>query len=464
MGIAVPGPGGRSGFDQESISPDSGPPSPVADVEVPGIALARASQAILSTREVERLPEVIVREAMRVMSADAASVMLPGLDGKLYIAHAYGIDPEIQKKTRITIGEGIAGKVAESRQPLIIGGGRANTDEPGLRRHGRAKSSIVYPIVSGTQLLGLLTFNRQNDDAPYSANDLGIASVFATQVLLALENIRFARQSVSSEKLAAVGALAAGIAHEINTPMQFVGDNVAFVADSLADVIRALERYRSLCAERGASEEELQAVEAEYDLEFLRERMPRSLDHARDGLRRVADIVQAVKSFGHEGGGEKGLCDVNKTLLDALVLGRGEYKDVADVVTNLGEIPHASGYAGELSQVFLNLIVNASHAIHAAVAGGRGRGSIAIETRQEGERIVVTIRDDGCGIPEQVQDRIFEPFFTTKEVGRGTGLGLSIARTIIVDRHGGTLAFESEVGRGTVFHIGLPVESGAPRA
>jgi signal transduction histidine kinase len=461
MGIAVSDPTGRRGPAQESGRPDSVVPA-TADLEVPGMALARASQAIFSTREVERLPEVIVREAMRVMSADAASVMLPGIDGKLYIAHAYGIDPEIQKKTRITIGEGIAGKVAESRQPLILGGGRTKSDEPGFRRHGRAKSSIVYPIASGTQLLGLLTFNRQNDDTPYSANDLGIASVFAAQVLLALENIRFARQSVSSEKLAAVGALAAGIAHEINTPMQFIGDNVQFVADSLDEVLRALQRYRSMCAERGVAEEELQVVETEHDLAFLRERMPRSLVHARDGLRRVADIVQAVKSFGHENGGEKGLCDVNRTLLDAIVLGRGEYKDVADVVTNFGEIPQATGYAGELSQVFLNLIVNASHAIQAAGAGGKGRGTIAIETRQERDRVVVTIRDDGCGIPEHARDRIFEPFFTTKEIGRGTGLGLSIARTIIVDRHGGTLSFESEVGRGTAFHIGLPLDPTTP--
>jgi signal transduction histidine kinase len=453
---------GRRALAHGSDGPDSLVPSSGGD-EVPGIALARASQAIFSAREVERLPEVIVREAMRVMSADAASVMLPGVDGKLYIAHAYGIDPEIQKRTRITIGEGIAGKVAESRQPLILGGGRTGKDEPGLQRHGRAKSSIVYPIASGTQLLGLLTFNRQNDDKPYSANDLGIASVFAAQVLLALENIRFARQSLSSEKLAAVGALAAGIAHEINTPMQFVGDNVEFVADSLGEVMRALERYRAICAEHGALEEDLRVVEVEHDLEFLKERMPKSLIQARDGLRRVADIVQAVKSFGHEGGGEKGPCDVNKTLLDAITLSRSEYKDVADVVSSLGEIPQAIGYAGELSQVFLNLIVNAAHAIHAARTLEKARGTIAIDTRKEGERIVVTIRDDGCGIPEPLRDRIFEPFFTTKEVGRGTGLGLSIARTIIVDRHGGTLAFESEVGRGTAFHIALPVDSSTSR-
>jgi signal transduction histidine kinase len=424
----------------------------------PGLALARASQAIFGTRDVERLPEVIVREAMQVMAAGAVSLMLPSIDGTLYIAHACGIAPEIQKTVRIVVGEGIAGKVAQSREPTIVNGGRRGNEDSADRRHGRANSSIVYPVVSGTQLLGLLAFNRSEGVPAYTRDDLGIASVFAAQVMLALENVRFSRQSLSSEKLAAVGALAAGIAHEINTPMQFIGDNVQFATDAFADIFTLIARYRAICVAHGVPDDVLQVVDEEHDIDFLRERIPKSLASAVDGVSRVSEIVKAVKSFARPNTDEKVVCDINLSLRDALVVCRGEYKEIADVVMNLADLPEIYGHPGPLNQVFLNLIVNAAHAIGSDRRTTKERGQITIDTQRDGDSVVVVVRDNGCGIPDEIQGRIFEPFFTTKGVGKGTGLGLSIARTIVVERHAGSLSVESEVGRGTAFRVRLPLK------
>ena len=418
-------------------------------------ALVDTAQAIFGARDVEQLPEVIVREAMRVVSADAASLLLPGVDGKLYIAHAYGIAPEVQRQTRIEMGVGIAGQVAQSGQPLVLSGNLSSASN-GAKGHGRAQSSIIFPILGASGLCALLTFNRFVGREPFQSDDLGLVSLFAGQVLLALDNIRFARQSVSSEKLVAVGQLAAGVAHEINTPLQYVGDNLGFAAKAFADLFALLDEYRQAClGELGpAALEKLLISEETYDLAFLQEQLPRAIRSAADGVERVTEIVRSLKAFSHPGTEEKVACDVNRCIRDTLSVARAEYKDVADIVTDLADLPSVSGYPGELNQVFLNLVVNAAHAV--AKRGSEARGTISISTFVRSGQVLVTVRDTGCGIAPEVRDRIFEPFFTTKEVGKGTGLGLSIAKTIIVDRHRGKLSCESELGHGTVFTIELP--------
>jgi signal transduction histidine kinase len=423
--------------------------------------LADASQAILATREIERLPEVIVREAMRVMAADAVSLLLPGIDGRLYIAHAYGVAAEVRKDTRIELGVGIAGQVAQSGRPLVLTGDLRG-GEGNQKGHGRTASSIIYPVLGASGLVALLTFNRSTPNKPFEPDDLGIAGLFALQVQLALDNVRFARQSISAEKLAAVGQLAAGVAHEINTPMQYVGDNVHFAREAFVDLLALLEEYRSACADHMAPAvlEQLRAAEEARDLAFLREQLPKSLAQAAEGVGRVTEIVRSLKAFARPGSDVKTACDVNRCLLDTISVARSEFKDVADLATDFGSIPSVVGYPGELNQVFLNLLVNAAHAIGHHV--DHGRGAISIKTFLRSGRVVIAVQDNGCGMAPEVRDRIFEPFFTTKEVGKGTGLGLSIAKTIVVDRHGGTLSCESEVGRGTLFSVELPAESQDP--
>jgi signal transduction histidine kinase len=179
----------------------------------------------------------------------------------------------------------------------------------------------------------------------------------------------------------------------------------------------------------------------------------------RDGIDRVAKIVRSMKAFAHPDRGERTTADINAALLSTVTVAGNEIKYVADVETDLQELPSIPCFLSDLNQVFLNLLVNASHAIGDVVAAGGGRGTIRIETKREGDHVRVSIADTGTGIPEAIRDRIFDPFFTTKDVGKGTGQGLALARTVIVEKHGGTLTFETEIGKGTIFHVRLPLLS-----
>lgn len=276
------------------------------------------------------------------------------------------------------------------------------------------------------------------------------------------ERERMATELRLAHKLEAVGHLAAGIAHEINTPVQYVGDSVYFLQTAARDLEALLEHYRRevrALPPHGAllaARERLREAEVRADLGFLREEIPRAIERALDGIGRVTHIVRAIKEFAHPDPQEQAPADINRAIETTLIVARNEYKYCATVETHLGELPAVVCNIGELNQVFVNLIVNAAHAIQAAgrdVAAGR----IVIRTEALGEVAAIRIADNGCGIPEQHLERIFDPFFTTKEVGKGTGQGLAIARAIIVERHAGRLEATSEVGAGTEFVIRLPI-------
>jgi PAS domain S-box-containing protein len=264
-----------------------------------------------------------------------------------------------------------------------------------------------------------------------------------------------------SQKLEAVGQLAAGIAHEINTPIQFVGDSVHFLGDAFADLQQLVGDYHEACASAAsgpggeALREALEAAEERADLDYLRERIPAAFERTLEGVERVASIVRAMKEFAHPQS-EQAPADLNQALRTTLTVASSEYKYVADIETELGDLPLVICNQSDLNQVFLNLIVNAAHAIEESLEGASGKGTIRLRTLQDGETAVISVSDSGCGIPTHIQTRIFDPFFTTKVVGRGSGQGLAIARTI-VERHGGTLAFETERGAGTTFTIRVPI-------
>ena len=267
-----------------------------------------------------------------------------------------------------------------------------------------------------------------------------------------------------AQKLESVGRLASGVAHEINTPVQFVSDSVHFVRDSIGDIAGLMERYRALHRAlpeaAAASEEALAVTEAEEDsdVEYILENVPKALDRALDGLSRVATIVRSMKEFAHPDSKEKTSVDVNQAIESTLTIARNEYKYVADVATDLEELPRVLCHGGEVNQVILNIVVNAAHAIAERVRGTEDRGKITVRTRREGEDVIlIAIHDTGGGIPDAARGHIFDPFFTTKEVGKGTGQGLAIARSVIVDRHHGHLSFETELGKGTTFFIRLPI-------
>jgi len=265
-----------------------------------------------------------------------------------------------------------------------------------------------------------------------------------------------------AQKLESVGRLAAGVAHEINTPIQFVSDSVHFLRDATSDLIAEVVRMRKLHpgAANGASSVDLvkvDGVELEPHLAYAVEDAPKAFANALDGLDRVSNIVRSMKEFAHPDSTEMVTIDLNRTIESTLVIARGEYKYVAEVETILGDLPPIKCYAGEFNQVILNILVNAAHAIEDVVKDSERKGRILVRTWLEEADVLISIADTGSGIPDDIREKVFDPFFTTKEIGRGTGQGLAIARSVIVDKHKGRLYLESVMGQGTTFFIRLPV-------
>jgi len=271
-----------------------------------------------------------------------------------------------------------------------------------------------------------------------------------------------------AQKLESVGSLAAGIAHEINTPIQFVGDNVRFMKESFQDILSLTDRMLELVkviSEPGPDAPPLPTLPNDpsgTDLDYLKEEIPKAIDQTLEGVERIATIVRAMKDFSHPDQGARLPSDINRALRSTLTVARNEFKYVADLVTDFDEsLPSVWCFLSDLNQAFLNIIVNAAHAIgDSQMTEPATRGTITVRTKRLEDAVLISISDTGTGIPEDIRERVFDHFFTTKEVGRGTGQGLTIARAVVVDKHGGDLTFETEEGKGTTFHIRLPV--GAP--
>lgn len=265
-----------------------------------------------------------------------------------------------------------------------------------------------------------------------------------------------------AQKLESVGRLASGIAHELNTPIQFVSDSIHFISDAFSDLLPLIAAHQSLhqAANDGQPTPELVAqvtkAEADADLDYLLENVPRALERSVEGLDRVTTLVRSMKEFAHPDKKEKAPADLRRALESTLVMARNEVKYVADVQTDFEALPPVTCHLSELNQVFLNIIVNAAHAIGDRVKGTSDRGLIAVKTRALDGQVEVSISDTGGGIPEAIRAKVFEPFFTTKEVGRGTGQGLAIARSVVVEKHQGTLTFDVTPGVGTTFFIRIP--------
>ena len=262
-----------------------------------------------------------------------------------------------------------------------------------------------------------------------------------------------------AQKLESVGQLAAGIAHEINTPTQYIGDNVRFLKDAFQELKGVLANYERLVAAANSnSPAPAQVSAAAPDVSYLLEEIPKAIEQTLEGVTRVSTLVGAMKEFSHPGTKEKTLLDLNHAIESTITVARNEWKYVADMETDFdSSLPLVSCRPGEFNQVILNLIVNAAHAIAEIVQKGVfEKGTIKVQTRNCPEWCEIRIQDTGSGIPEKVRAHIFDPFFTTKEIGKGTGQGLAIARSVVVDKHGGTIHFETQEGTGTTFIIRLP--------
>ncbi|MGV7928489.1 MAG: ATP-binding protein [Spirochaetota bacterium] len=295
-------------------------------------------------------------------------------------------------------------------------------------------------------------------------DDLGILNGFLIYGRDITKRRMMELQLLQDQKLKAIGELASGIAHEINTPTQYVINNLDFLKQSFVGLMEICLRYNSICGKVGSAceykseMEEIDNRKRELDFEFLLEEIPRAVDQSLDGLARVSKIIRSMKSFSHPDNDNKVLADINKIIADTLTISKNEWKYVADVETELDEdIQEVFCFPAEISQVLLNLIVNAAHAIKEVVdTGGIEKGRITVSSFRENGTVAIKISDNGIGIEEDVKQRIFDPFFTTKDVGLGTGQGLAISRSIVVDKHGGSINFQSTRGAGSTFIIRLP--------
>ena len=288
--------------------------------------------------------------------------------------------------------------------------------------------------------------------------------LLATEVT---ERQHLENQLAQAQELESIGLLAAGISHEINTPIQYVGDNTRFLNVAFGKIKTVLDKNSELinAAKEDAVTEELitevESVIEDTKMEYMLEEIPRSIHETLGGVERVATIVRAMKEFSHPGTQEKKLTDINKALENALTVAGNEWKYVAELVKDFEPtLPVLSCLPSELNQVFLNIIVNAAHAISEVVQNGsKGKGTIKVSTSSTGDWIEIRIGDSGTGIPEVVRSKVFDPFFTTKEIGKGTGQGLAIAHNVVVKKHGGSINFETETGKGTTFVIRLPINA-----
>ncbi len=266
-----------------------------------------------------------------------------------------------------------------------------------------------------------------------------------------------------AQKLESIGQLAAGIAHEINTPTQYIGDNARFLQDAFAELNKAL----SLCKALAESEEparremieEIATAAKDADVGYLLDEIPKALSQSLDGVGRVAKIVRSMKEFSHPGGEYRQLIDLNHAIESTITVSRNEWKYVAEMETRFDHaLPLVACYPSDFNQVILNLIVNAAHAVGDKILpDGHEKGKIVVSTKADGDWAEIRVQDTGCGIPKEIQGRIYDPFFTTKPVGKGTGQGLAIAHSIIAEKHRGSITFETESGQGTTFIVRVPI-------
>ena len=449
-------------------------------------ALYALGQTAASGAEPLQVQQDILEHIVSGFDAQSGSIALcvEGTEDLLEIAAGIDLPPDAIG-SRLPRGAGVFGHVVATGEPLLINGDVAETGLP-LRLHERrdrlTHSAMCWPLRVSERIIGAVAVNRAPGRPKYKIDDLDRGHAMTTLLALVIANHRMhveranrivelstlnasmqrmnemleetQDQLVQSEKMASIGQIAAGVAHEINNPIGFVLSNLGTLDSYLASLFGLLEAY--IASENPASVpqkdslDRVRALRENINFDFLRGDIVALLAESRDGILRVKHIVQDLKDFSRGGADEVWeVVNLHNALDRTLNIVRNEVKYKARIETAYGSLPDVECLPSRLHQVFLNLIVNAGQAIEA-------NGTITISTGTSGSEIWIRFEDTGCGIPKQHLNRIFEPFFTTKPVGQGTGLGLSVSYSI-VRRHGGSIDVESEVGRGSRFTIHLPL-------
>lgn len=414
-------------------------------------SLYEASRAILDARDPRRLPEIIVEVTRDVMKADNVSLMLPSSTGELYIAHSHAMPIAVLSETRIPIGDRIAGRVAALRDPVLLP--RDLVEDPrfaDIESHGNVQSSIVYPMSAGDRLVGVLSISRTRVGRPFHQHDLQTASIIASQVSLALENRRLLHESVQSDRLATVGQIAASVAHEINNPISYVLASQGYLDEQLT----RLDEIVGI-ASTGTDQETIPAAFLQAGGRTIVEEIRQAAAEIREGALRVADIVRDLSALARTEDGTPPIFDLNESIRSALRL-TGLKLQHARLIEELGDDVLVRGNPARISQVFVNLFVNASQSFQSATGN-----QLVVRSRRTDTSVSVRVSDNGCGIHRDHLARVFETFFTTKSSASGTGLGLAISRDTIRSC-GGDIRVESVVGEGTAFTVVLPYAGRVP--
>ena len=415
----------------------------------------------LSNSRTEKLEAIVEKRTRRLCDAKRETdLLISAIDSMLVGLDADGRVNLWNLRSETMFGVSNADAIGQVFTDLPIDWEDANQIKHGVNTQAKRFQAVFHNLSGEYRIVGMSSF-QISDNGVYKGN-----LIIGTDLT---DNRALESQLHQAQKLEAVGQLAAGVAHEINTPMQYIGDNLDFLKKKVGLLIPLMHDLENLIdlkdEERAAKLSAIQAAAKKLKAKRFAGDLFDAITDSRDGVRHVSQIVRAMKEFAHPGQAEKMLVDVNKALTSTIAVSTNEWKYVANINTDFDESnPLVSAFPVELNQVFLNILVNAAHAVSEGTEEGEnGKGEISVATKLLDDCVRVSISDSGTGIPDDIKTRIFDPFFTTKEVGKGTGQGLSIAHSVVVNKHCGRLVCDSVLGEGTTFTIEIPLESDEPK-
>ena len=449
--------------------------------------LMKASRTLLENMELEGAIANLMKVAMENAGAQTIALMLFEENVLMLVAKVTGeevpiINP-LPVKTSNAVPLKIVNQVKRSQKPLLLENATQETawvGDPYIQDH-QPKSILCLPLVDRSRLIGILYLENNQVTGAFTSERVEILTLICSEAAISLENAQLYQKSlnyskqleqtqlqlVQSEKMASIGELAAGVAHEINNPVGFISGNLDYASDYFQDLIELLELYQTELP--SPSETILKKIE-ESELDYLIEDLPNIIDSMKEGVKRITEISKSMRTFSRSDTATKIPFNIHEGIDSTLLilkhrLKANENRPEIEIIKNYGNLPEVNCYPGQLNQVFMNLIANAVDAFEEDNVGRTfdeikaSPNRITITTEIDGEKqlAIIKIKDNGVGISEEVKAKVFQHLFTTKEVGKGTGLGLSISRQIVEEKHGGKITVISPEGKGTEFAIDLPL-------
>ena len=449
------------------------------------------STQLTTSLDTRQIAQLVLQELSQLIESSAGMILLLSSDATAFeIIAEFGVFFEHSQPEP---GKGIIGNIVQSNRAELVNDVQA---DPRLEGQKNVSAMICVPLRSKERVLGAIAIGTAKTDS-YKAEHLKLVSIFASQTAIAIEKAVLYEQStqaavqakaqtqklqqalhelqlaqtqlIQSEKMSSLGQLIAGVAHEINNPVNFICGNLKYVAEYAQDLLHLLEKYQKFLP---VAPSELESELDNIDLEFIMQDFPKLLDSMKLGTGRIVEIVQSLKNFSRHDEAEMKAVNIHDGIDGTLMILHHRVKaDVhrpaIEIVKDYAKLPLIECYPGQLNQVFMNILANAIDALEESMENWGVKNNpqsptpnpqITIRTKVLDQQwVVIRIADNGPGMKEEVIRRIYDPFFTTKDVGKGTGLGMAISYQIVVDKHGGMLKCRSQPSEGTEFWIQIPV-------